>query len=145
MQALISRGAGGAGGPVSVQQPGPEDGTRVLRYERREARLPGSYDLRIKADRKAWQYLQSATPSYRKQVAFWILSAKKEETRIRRLEVLIASSRRGEPIPPLRWSMRGKPTDRLTDLRGPQGHEAPGRDFVRGDEQVPVAHSARAL
>ena len=76
--------------------------------ERKRARLPEDYERTIRADPKAWQYLQAARPSYRKQVTHWVLSAKKEETRVRRLEVLVASSRQSEPIPPLRRSMKGK-------------------------------------
>lgn len=107
MQALIAEGLVEQAGLSAFKKRDPRTEASAAR-ERRQAKLPSAYELRIKADRKAWQYLQSARPSYRKQVAFWILSAKKEETRIRRLEVLIASSRRGEPIPPLRWSTKGK-------------------------------------
>ena len=111
MQALIAEGLVQQEGLSAFNNRNPRTEPSAS-HVRRHARLPGTYEVRIKADRKAWRYLQSARPSYRKQVAFWILSAKTEETRIRRLEILIASSRRGDPIPPLRWSMKGRrPTD----------------------------------
>ena len=78
----------------------------------KQAKLPRDYESRIRADRDAWHHFQSARPSYRKQVASWILSAKKEGTRLRRLEVLVECSKRGDPIPPLRWSEKRKqPSD----------------------------------
>jgi hypothetical protein len=41
-------------------------------------------------------------PSYRKAATWWVISAKKEETRARRLAVLIETSAKGERVPPLR-------------------------------------------
>ena len=51
---------------------------------------------------RAWDYYRSQTPWYRKTSAFWVMSAKKEETRARRFAALISSSDRGEPIGPLK-------------------------------------------
>ncbi len=107
MEALIAEGLVEEAGLSAFKARDPSSQTRAAR-DRKEARLPEDYVSRIKADRRAWRYFQSARPSYRKAVAYWIQSAKKEETRLRRLEVLVASSRRAEPIPPLRWSLRGR-------------------------------------
>ena len=48
------------------------------------------------------EYLQAQPPSYKKAVGWWVLSAKKEETRLKRLEKLVAYSEQGERIPELR-------------------------------------------
>ena len=107
MEALIAEGLVEEAGLSAFNGRDPARQAADAR-DRKEVRLPKEYESRIKADREAWRYFQSARPSYRKQVAFWIQSAKKEETKRRRLDVLVESSKRGEPIPPLRWSVRGK-------------------------------------
>ncbi|MGH2462552.1 MAG: YdeI/OmpD-associated family protein, partial [Candidatus Limnocylindria bacterium] len=50
----------------------------------------------------AWAYWQARPPGYRRQAAFWILSAKQEATRERRLAALIEDSVAGRPVKPLR-------------------------------------------
>ena len=71
--------------------------------------LPEEYERRIQAVPEAWECFAGATPSYRKQCAHWIVSAKREQTRQKRLETLIECSLRGEPIPPLRWAVKMRP------------------------------------
>ena len=84
-------------------------------YERRDRRkqkqagaisLPAEYEGKLKANAAAWRYFQSARPSYRKQVTWWIVSAKREDTRQRRLAILIESCAEGDVIPPLRWAKK---------------------------------------
>ena len=71
-------------------------------YEQRETATFAAADLRrFKADKKAWVWFQSSAPSYRKAATWWATSAKKPETRERRLDQLIACSRRGTTVPPL--------------------------------------------
>lgn len=41
-------------------------------------------------------------PSYRRDSVWWVMSAKREETRLKRLEVLISSSLHGQRVPALR-------------------------------------------
>ena len=45
--------------------------------------------------------LPAAAPGYRRMTAHWMMSAKKEETRAKRLGILIDSAARGRKIPPL--------------------------------------------
>lgn len=71
--------------------------------------LPAEYERRIKAVPQAWECFVGATASYRKQCAHWIVSAKREQTRQKRLETLIECSSRGAPIPPLRWAVKLRP------------------------------------
>ena len=71
--------------------------------------LPEEYECQLKAVPEAWECFAGATPSYRKQCAHWIASAKREQTRQKRLETLIECSLRGEPIPPLRWGVKLRP------------------------------------
>jgi uncharacterized protein YdeI (YjbR/CyaY-like superfamily) len=64
--------------------------------------LPPEYERRLRADAAAWDYFSAAAPSYRRAAIHWIVSAKREETRLRRLEQLIADSAAGRRVPPLR-------------------------------------------
>jgi uncharacterized protein YdeI (YjbR/CyaY-like superfamily) len=64
--------------------------------------LPPELERRIKGTPAAWAYWQARTPGYRRQAAFWVLSAKQDATRERRLAALIEASAAGRPIKPLR-------------------------------------------
>jgi len=68
--------------------------------------LPAALEKRIRACPKAWAFFRATRLSYRKGASAWINSAKKEETRLRRLHQLIECCERGEPVPPLRWGGR---------------------------------------
>jgi uncharacterized protein YdeI (YjbR/CyaY-like superfamily) len=55
----------------------------------------------LAANGKAHWYFQQQAPWYRRTSSFWVMSAKQEATRQRRLEQLIACSERQRPIAPL--------------------------------------------
>jgi uncharacterized protein YdeI (YjbR/CyaY-like superfamily) len=46
----------------------------------------------------AWEFFQAQAPWYRRTATWWVISAKKEETRAKRLATLIADSAAGRPI-----------------------------------------------
>jgi len=71
-------------------------------FEQESARLDKKYERKFKASVKAWKFFQSLTPPAKKPSIRWVMSAKKEETRQRRLDILIQSSEDGQKIPPLR-------------------------------------------
>jgi uncharacterized protein YdeI (YjbR/CyaY-like superfamily) len=74
---------------------------RQYSYESPPKRLDPQFEKRFRADGKAWAFWQAAPPSYRKGAMYWVMSPVREETRERRLGVLIESSRNGERVPPL--------------------------------------------
>jgi uncharacterized protein YdeI (YjbR/CyaY-like superfamily) len=55
----------------------------------------------FKKNKKAWEYFQSKPMSYRKPATWWVISAKQEATRERRLAILIEDSAAGRHIKPL--------------------------------------------
>jgi len=55
----------------------------------------------LKANSHAWDFFQAQPPSYRKPATWWVMSAKKEETRRQRLATLIEDSAAGRRIAPL--------------------------------------------
>jgi len=79
------------------------DPARTGRYsfEQRPERMPAAYEKRLRGDRDGWAYFSAQAPWYQRAARWWILQAKREETRLRRLEILIRESARGKPVPPL--------------------------------------------
>ena len=64
-------------------------------------RLDEEYERRFRRNEKAWSYFQERPPSYRQSAIYWVMSAKREETRERRLARLIEDSEQGRTVPPL--------------------------------------------
>ncbi len=58
-------------------------------------RLPADLDVRLRENTAAAEFWDASPPSYRKMAAFWVTSAKREETREKRLASLIADSASG--------------------------------------------------
>lgn len=67
-----------------------------------KVRLKREYQEKIKANPRAWKFFGELAPGYTKRSIHWVMSAKREETRLRRLKILIKSSSEGKKIPPLR-------------------------------------------
>ncbi len=70
--------------------------------ERAQAQLGERYEADLRANQAAWDFFRSQPPWYRKTAAGWVVSAKREETRQRRLATLIEDSQKGTRIAPLR-------------------------------------------
>jgi uncharacterized protein YdeI (YjbR/CyaY-like superfamily) len=70
-------------------------------YESRPQALAPEFVKRFRARPRAWRYFESRPPWYRRTSSFWVMSAKKPETRERRLQVLIESCDKEAPVPPL--------------------------------------------
>ncbi len=71
-------------------------------YERESVRINPGYEKKIKENPEAWAFFQKLPPSAKKATVWWLMSAKREETRLRRLDVLIQCSQEGQRIPSLR-------------------------------------------
>ncbi|HJR60826.1 MAG TPA: YdeI/OmpD-associated family protein [Vicinamibacterales bacterium] len=72
--------------------------TERYSFERRAAQLEPAAEEAFRANRKAWDFFQSGAPWYRRVAIHWVTSAKKEETRHRRLQTLIRDSAAGRRI-----------------------------------------------
>ena len=70
--------------------------------EDRNVPLATEYEEQIKANGPAWTFFSSLAPSYKRDTIWWVMTAKKEETRLRRLAIVIESSEQGLKIPSLR-------------------------------------------
>jgi uncharacterized protein YdeI (YjbR/CyaY-like superfamily) len=71
-------------------------------YEREVASLPPAFEKQFKSAPKAWGWFQTQPLSYRKAALWWIVQPKTEETRLRRLGILIEDSGAGRRVKPLR-------------------------------------------
>jgi uncharacterized protein YdeI (YjbR/CyaY-like superfamily) len=80
-----------------------DDRTAVYTHEQAETpELDEAFTARFMASADAWEWFQLQPPFYRRQAAHWVMSAKKQETRERRLAALIADSEAGLRVGPLR-------------------------------------------
>lgn len=75
----------------------------VYSFERKEpAALEAAEAATFKRDRVAWRFFEAQPPGYRRTALHWVTSAKRADTRARRLATLIADSAAGRRIKPLR-------------------------------------------
>ncbi|HBB87055.1 MAG TPA: bacteriocin-protection protein [Blastocatellia bacterium] len=76
-----------------------ENRSGIYSYEQRSAELIEPYAGKLRRNKAAAKFFASQPPSYRKAANWWVISAKQEETRLRRLEKLISLSAAGQTIP----------------------------------------------
>lgn len=73
----------------------------IYTYENKPLQLDKSFEKKLKTNKAAWSYFQSKAPSYRRTAIAWVMQAKQDSTRLRRLESLIRDSEAGKNIKPL--------------------------------------------
>ncbi len=74
--------------------------------QRTAAVLPPADEARFRRNREAWAFWQSLPAGYRKTATWLVVSAKRADTREKRLQALIDHSAQGERIPQLRPTPR---------------------------------------
>ncbi len=70
----------------------------IYSYEQRRDRLEEPYASMLKTRRKAWEFFEAQPPGYRKIMGWYIVSAKREETRLARLEILADACEKGKRL-----------------------------------------------
>jgi uncharacterized protein YdeI (YjbR/CyaY-like superfamily) len=102
--------AGGLMHPAGLAAFERRDRARERRYSYEQARgqeLADAYVERFRAHPEAWAFFSTQAPSYRRTASWWVMSARRESTRQRRLERLIEASAEGQrpsPFPRARGS-----------------------------------------
>jgi len=73
------------------------DPTKVNRYsfEQAELKFDDAVLAVFTARKKAWAFYQAQSPTYRKQITWWVMGAKLPATRLKRLTTLIEQSEKG--------------------------------------------------
>ena len=72
--------------------------TGIYSFENRPKQLSPAYEKRFRQNKKAWKFFEEQPTYYKNLIIFRIMSAKKEETQIRRLEQTIECSANGERV-----------------------------------------------
>jgi uncharacterized protein YdeI (YjbR/CyaY-like superfamily) len=67
----------------------------IYSFEQKEVKFSADFIKQFKANKKAWKYFQSLARSYQKTSTNWVMSAKQETTRLKRLMQLMADSESG--------------------------------------------------
>jgi len=75
-----------------------ENKSGIYAYEQRSDRLEEPYASLLAKNKQAWTFFEAQPPWYRKTMGWYIVSAKKEETRLRRLEILVAACEKGKRL-----------------------------------------------
>lgn len=91
MKELIEIGCVHASG-LSVFEKRDKKKSRMYSYEVGSCKLDASFEKQFRASPTAWEFYQTQAPWYRRVSCYWVMSAKKEETRLRRLGQLITDS-----------------------------------------------------
>jgi uncharacterized protein YdeI (YjbR/CyaY-like superfamily) len=75
------------------------DRTGIYSYEQRAAAaLDPVAERAFRANAKAWEFFQTQAPAYRRTAVWWVVSAKREETRRKRLATLVEDSAHGRRL-----------------------------------------------
>ena len=69
-----------------------ENRSGIYSYEQRSPELEEKYAREFKRNKSAWKFFAAQPPGYRKMMNWFIVSAKREETRLKRLAILIEAS-----------------------------------------------------
>ena len=80
-----------------------EINSRIYSYEKEPEMLRKDFEKIFKANKKALQFFQNMPPSYKRTAIHWVMSAKKEEIKHKRLEELIKDSEEGRKIKRLNY------------------------------------------
>jgi uncharacterized protein YdeI (YjbR/CyaY-like superfamily) len=75
-----------------------ENRSGIYSYEQRSANLNGPYEKKLRQNKAAWNFFYAQPSSYRRAIGWWIVSAKQEATRLKRLQKLIEESEKRKRV-----------------------------------------------
>ena len=76
---------------------------QLYSFEQENIAFTSAQEKRFKLNKKAWKYFEAMPMSYRRPATWWVISAKQEATREKRMATLIADSEAGRKIKPLSY------------------------------------------
>ena len=77
---------------IAAYEKRKESRSGVYAYENDAKQLSDDYEKRFKANEAAWNFFEKQANWYKKQMISWVMTAKQEATRVKRLEKLIETS-----------------------------------------------------
>ncbi len=75
-----------------------EKASRALHEQRYHPAFGAAEQRAFRADKAAWTFFQAQSPSYRRLSTFYVMGAKRPETREKRVRLLMDLSRRGKKL-----------------------------------------------
>ena len=84
-------------GTAAFERRTPER-TGIYSFENRPRELSAEFQKEFRKNKPAWEFFQKQPPGYKRLMSFWVMSAKKDETRMVRLKRLIESSAKRERV-----------------------------------------------
>lgn len=75
-----------------------EDRSRIYSYERDKHKFNDEQQRIFESNKKAWDFFRSQPPWYQRVATYWVISAKKDETKVKRLQTLMQDSAAGRTI-----------------------------------------------
>jgi len=78
-----------------------ENRSGIYSFEQPCVEFDGAQEKQFRANKAAWSFFQAKPPWYRRAATWWVISAKRQDTRDKRLASLIHDSEQGRTIPPL--------------------------------------------
>src|SRR5229473_8421859 len=79
-----------------------EKKSSIYSYEQRKnPRFTREQEKLFRANKTAWEFFRSQAPWYQRACTYWVISAKKEETKLKRLSLLIKHSQNRRTLPQL--------------------------------------------
>jgi len=82
--------------------------TGIYAFETTPRELSAEYEKTFRAAKQAWEFFQAQPPGYRRTAIFWVMNAKQEQTRLRRLGQLISDSGQGRRLGVIDIAKKGK-------------------------------------
>ena len=82
--------------------------TGIYAFENRPKKLSPEFEKQFRQHKRAWEFFEAQPPSFKRTVIFWIMSARKEETQLRRLNQTIDNSAKGVREPSVAGKAKGK-------------------------------------
>jgi uncharacterized protein YdeI (YjbR/CyaY-like superfamily) len=102
MAELEALGLMHSAGRVAFEQRDPAR-TNQYSFEQKSIAFTPAEEKALGAHKRARTFFDSQPPGYRRQATWWVISARKDETRRKRLKTLIEDCEAGRRIKPLDW------------------------------------------
>ena len=80
-----------------------EKKSAIYSYEKAPENLSDDFSKKFKSNKKAWEFFESMAPSYQLTAIHWVMNAKQEGTKLKRLDELIKDSEAGRKIKSLNY------------------------------------------
>ena len=75
----------------------------IYAYEKAPESFSDDFFQRFKSNKKAWQFFENMAPSYKRSAIHWVMNAKQERTKLKRLDELITDSESARKIKRLNY------------------------------------------